>query len=288
MPGFASYDDLIAEITTGGKRLPLPFQIGHTGAPTAPNWYIPFSVGGIPGPHTFPANSLAFQTLTDASSGALGHGGNKSTDQKHLISALALASAGSPPPMLMAVDIGGYYGPFVQVAGSQTFTGSPPTRYDTLGGWKMVLVNTAVMGATVSNITVLTYVDQDGNAGQLMPTTPTVTPLVSSAAPSTTVGNRVITNIGGPFIPLAAGDSGVRSVTNITFSAANTGNMALVLVRPLFTIPLPAANVPAERDLVMQLASLPRIYDGAFINFLIYFPAATGANFTGILDAAWG
>jgi hypothetical protein len=286
--GFATYDDLISEITTGGKRIPRLFQQNATTAPVAANWYSMLPVGGIPGSHTFPANSLAYQTLTDASTGVLTHGGNVSTDTKHILNLMAMASAGSPPPVVMVVDIGGYYGPFTQSISAQTFTGTPQTRYDTLGGWQMCLINSGTaMGATASNITTLTYVDQ-GGASSTIPTTPSVAVTASTVAPTATLGARVITSIAGPFIPLAAGDTGVRSVTNITFSAANTGNMALLLVRTLATIPCPTANVPAERDLVMQLASLPRVFDGAALSFLVYFPAATGATITGNLDFGWG
>ena len=149
------------------------------------------------------------------------------------------------------------------------------------------LVNGAAGGTTASNLGPLNYVDQDGNAGAI-PTTPAVAVTVSSALPTATLGARVLTTVAGPFIPLAAGDNGVRSLTDVDFSAANTGLEAFVMVRPLAMLPLPGANIPAERDLVMQLAALPRVYDGACLAVMVYFPVATGATLLGSLMVAWG
>jgi len=288
--GFATYDDLISELTAG-KSLPLPWQKNHTTAPVAGNWYHLWPVGGQPtGGALYTGTALNFQRTINTTTGALYHGGNQSPDTKHLTIVQAVASAGSPPPILMLVDQVGYY-PLTQSISSQTFVNTTaPDRYVGAGegGLRVSLVNGALGGATASNITVLTYVDQDGNAGATMPTTPAVAVTISAALPTATLGSRVLTTVAGPCLPLAAGDSGVRSLTNITFSAANTGLEALVLVRPLCYIPCPSANVPAERDLVMQLASLPRVFDAACPMWMVFFPAATAATLSGIATVAWG
>ena len=289
MAGFTSYDDLISEITVG-KRLVLPWAKNATTAPVAANWYHLWPVGGQPGAGPlYTGTALTHQRTTDLTTGALYHGGNKSTDTKHLIYMWGLASAGATPPVLMLVDMVGYY-PLTQLATAQTFVNTTgPDRYVSAGesGLQAVLVAGALGGATASNITVLNYVDQDGNAGA-MPTTPAVAVTVSAALPTATLGSRVITTIAGPWIPLAAGDCGIRSLTNITFSAANTGLEAFLMVKPLATLPCTTALIPSERDLAMQIANLERIYDGACLTWLVFFPVATGATITGEVDVAWG
>jgi hypothetical protein len=94
----------------------------------------------------------------------------------------------------------------------------------------------------------------------------------------------------GTFLPLASGDTGVRSVQTVTMSAANTGTFALVLAKKIATIPVTTVSVAAERDLLNQLPSLPQIKDGACLTWLYFAGAATGAstNFYGSFDAAWG
>lgn len=288
---FTSYDDLIGEMTAG-KRLALPFCKPATTAPVANNWYHLWPVGGYPAAGTYPGTALAFQRTTETTTGALYHGGNKSTDTKHLIYKMVMSNA-AEPKILMLVDMVGYYAPFTQSTSSQNFDNTnAPNRYvgSGEGGLLPVMVNagSTAMGATASNITVLTYVNQDGTTGRLMPTTPSVAVTVSTALHTTTLGARVITTVAGPWIPLQAGDCGVRSLTNITFSAANTGTMAILLVRPLACIPFPAANVPTERDLVMQVANLERIYDGACLTWLVYVSAATAFTVVGQIDVAWG
>jgi phage tail sheath gpL-like len=95
----------------------------------------------------------------------------------------------------------------------------------------------------------------------------------------------------GPFLPLASGDTGVSNVASVTMSAANTaGVMALCLAKPLLTLPLTTVSVAAERDLLNQLPSLPRVMDGACLTWLYFAGAATGAstNFYGAVEFGWG
>jgi hypothetical protein len=92
-------------------------------------------------------------------------------------------------------------------------------------------------------------------------------------------------------MPLAAGDAGILSVESIQNSTSYvSGEYAVVLCKPIVTLPMTTIGVSAERDLMNQVPSLPRIYDGACLTWLIYSGAATPANsaFYGHLDFAWG
>jgi hypothetical protein len=292
---FASYDDLIAEMTAG-KRLSLPFNQTWTVAPVAGVWYDLWPLGGTPGSGVYTGTNYTFTRTTETTAGALYHGGAKSPDTKHLIRFLASQSAAALD-RLMVIDRVGYYpipNPHPTVAQALTNT-SGPDRYVSAGepGLRAFIVNAGAGGATVGNLSALSYTDQDGNAGAAMPTTPTVGPNpASSAAPSTTTAARFQFAVGGlgPFLPLAAGDVGMRSVQSITFSAAINQLAALVLCRPLISIPLSGANAPTERELVMMLAGLQRVYDSACLSLLAYAHTATAMTqgISGELDVAWG
>lgn len=286
--GFTSYDDLITEITAG-KRLPLTYCKLATTAGVAANWYSLWNVGGQPGAGVlYTGTALQFQRTTDLTAGAMYHGGNKAADTKHLIYINGLASAGATPPILMLVDMVGYY-PITLSGALQTMdNGSGPDRYVSAGqsGLQAVLVNGALNGSTV-NISALNYVDQDGNAGA-MPTTLAVAVTGAAVLPTVNLGSRVLTTVGDCFIPLAAGDCGMRSITNVTSSGAMTGLLAFLMVRPLVRLPLTTALIPTERDLVMQMGNLERVYDGACLMWMCYFPVATGATLAGEVDVAWG
>jgi hypothetical protein len=56
------------------------------------------------------------------------------------------------------------------------------------------------------------------------------------------------------------------------------------------TIPVLASGVAAERDLVNQLPSMPRVRDGAHLKWLMFSTGATSANspFIASLDFGWG
>jgi hypothetical protein len=95
-----------------------------------------------------------------------------------------------------------------------------------------------------------------------------------------------------PFLPMQAGDLGVKSVEAVQFTSAHasTGQCALVLGKELATLPLPAVNVFTERDFIFQVASLVQIYDGACLHFLVFEPGALVAStpYYGDLEFAWG
>lgn len=155
-------------------------------------------------------------------------------------------------------------------------------------GVQAFLTPSVALGAGTPNIQI-TYTDAAGNAGN---TTPTTLPISNATAP---IGQIEYSGTGagkyGPFIPLAAGDAGIRTVEQFSYNVTHTsGTTNLVLCRPLLTLPMTTVGVAAERDLVNQLPSLPRVYDGACLVWLMYAGAATPVSsaFYGHLDFGWG
>lgn len=69
-----------------------------------------------------------------------------------------------------------------------------------------------------------------------------------------------------------------------------TGVYNLCLCKPLLTLPMTTVGVAAERDLVNQMPSMPKVYDGACLVWLIYAGSAIPNNsaFYGHLDLGWG
>lgn len=97
----------------------------------------------------------------------------------------------------------------------------------------------------------------------------------------------------GPFIPLQSGDYGIRSVDTLQFSAAQaTADAAVdvIVCRLIAELPVTTAFVAAERDLLNQIPSLPKIRDGACLMFLHHSGAVTasGVAFQGYIDFNWG
>lgn len=288
--GFASYDDLISRMTAGNKFSAF-FGKAHTSAPVANTWYDLWPVTGAPTAGTYGGTAYTATQYSDASTGALLHGGNVSTSTKHLISQVT-SSSGGTPTLWLCDRVLTYEACSFNANVNQAMTNSvSAARYvgSAFSGMQVMVVAQTVLGATASNMTLLTYSNQAGGTGRTMPTAVTKAISVSAAAPATSLGARCVMPLGtSPWMELQAGDVGVSLISNFTTSAANTGTLAFLMLRPLAMMPTYAAGIPATMDLVAQVASLERVYDGACLCFVAFFPAATASTILGKVDVAWG
>lgn len=285
-------DDLISSISDGRSFRWDWNKITGAAAYTAGRWYDFSSLNGSPVANAWAGTALNWRTCDETTGNGtqifgIPHGGNVTPDIKHLVYMSAMtAVATGVPGTLMLVDMQGYWpGISNNTTAAQTLVGTPTLRYTNGAGCRLLWVQTAAAGATAQNIS-LSYTDQAGNTGNALPVTVSMT---ASAIAGHISHSGTAANNYGPFLPLANGDSGVQNVASVTFSAANTGTGALCLVRPIFSMPITAASIMVERDLVNQLYSLPVIKDGACLTWLYFAGAATGANtnFYGALEGAW-
>lgn len=295
--GFSSLDDFVTEVTTNGKWNRFDWnKITGAAAYTAGRWYDLSTLAGNPVANTYTGTALAAQTPSESSGFGMYHGGNVSTDTKHIINIAAMATAATGVPgVLMLADLCLYYpGINMNVSTRQTLDNTNTlTRYTNGQGLRSFLVATATTGAVAHNIdntasTGTAYIDQDGNTAEHPGT---ISCTVSAITPHI-VHSGLAANNFGPFLPLASGDNGVRRYTHFKLTAASgtASTAALCIARPLATIPLLTASVLTERDLMNQLPSLPQVQDGACIVPLFYAGAATAAstNFFGTMETAWG
>lgn len=240
------------------------------------------------------SQTVTAQTITATQTpNGIYHGGNVDPAFKHIINASAYTAAATTAPcVLMLIDVLAVI-PIstVTLATAQTILGTQTLpRYADGKGVRAYLTPSVVMGAGTPTAT-LNYTNTASMSGRVTPATPSL-PLINATAP---VGSIAHAGTGagkfGPFLPMAAGDQGILSVQSIQFSATMTsGCMNLVLCKPLMTLPITTLGVAAERDLVNQLPSLPRVYDGAVLNWLMYAGANTPVNSAiyGAFDFAWG
>lgn len=298
MAGFTSQDDMINQVSTNGKFFRSDWQKSTfaTTAHTAGLWYSLFRGGGNPAADTIlgTGTNLAFQALTDTTSGATGipHGGNVGggTGFKHLLNAAAqTAAATTAPAVLMLVDMLGFY-PITTVTttGNQTLNNTVTLpRYTDGAGVQAFLTPSTVMGAATPNLSI-GYTNSAGTASRA---TPATLPIGNTAAAVTSI---VYSGTGsgkfGPFMPLQAGDAGIRSVQTVNLSASYvSGVLNLVLCKPLMTMPITTLGVTSERDLVNQFMSMPKVYDGACLAWIMLAGAATpvASPLSGHLEFGW-
>ena len=199
------------------------------------------------------------------------------------------AGTGNVATSLANIDAAIYVNCSDTGTGTHTATLYIGDRQPTHGAGVQAFITPSVaLGANTPNIQ-LTYTNAAGTAGR---TTPTTLPISNASAPigqveySGTAAGKF-----GPFVPMAAADTGIRLVEQFSYSSSHTsGTTNVVLARPLLTLPMTTIGVASERDLVNQLPSMPRVYDGACLTWLMYAGAATPVSsaFYGHLDFAWG
>jgi hypothetical protein len=237
---------------------------------------------------------LSFTPYTDSAKGreaGIWHGGNVSGDTKHLINmgawTTAAVGAGS---IIYLVDLLGAY-PKIQTASgsSQTLTNTLTLpRYTDGKGVRAFITNNTTNGLNAQNFA-MSYTAPGPVAGRSLGAQVANTASAISGHMSTT---GVAAGNFGPFLPLSGGDTGIVSVESAQFSAASAsaGFVDLVLCKPLAAIPITTAFIAAERDLLTQLPSLPRIYDGAVLGLIIQSGAIITAatQWQGYIETAWG
>lgn len=170
--------------------------------------------------------------------------------------------------------------------GTHTVTWLLP-RYTNGAGLNAIIFNPAAtaLGAATPNLS-LGYTNSSQVASRA---TPTVLPVGKTAAPNSHILYTGATGAGkyNYAVPRASGDSGIAEINTIQNSTSYvSGTYTVALYKELARFPVTTLGVAAERDFLNQLPSLPRVYDGAALYFVIGSGAATPANsaFSGHLD----
>jgi len=149
--------------------------------------------------------------------------------------------------------------------------------------------NVTAMGAATPNLS-LGYTN---SAQTTTRATPTVLPIGKTAASNSHILYTGATGAGkyNYQMPLQAGDAGVAEVNTIQNSISYvSGEYCVALIKEIARFPISTLGLAAERNFLFEMPSLPRIYDGAALYFLVGSGVATSANsaFSGHLDLAWG
>ncbi len=288
---------VFTDTTHGTNRFTVGMQLTGTGV-SAGTYITSLGTGtGANNGGTYNINisqTVTSQTITGtARPSGLYTGGDVSPSIKNVLNVSAYSGATtSAPTTLMLVDqVAMFTVSSVTTTGAQSFTGTQTLpRYATGAGLQAYIVPSVVMGAGTPTIQ-LGYTNAAGVSGRLTPASPSL-PVATTTSP---VGSIIYSGTGagkyGPFVPLQAGDAGILSLQSINLSATMTsGSLVVILAKPIFTLPITTVGVASERDLVNQLPSMPRIFDGANLQWLQFAGSATPINtaYYGSLDVAWG
>ena len=289
---FTGYDSVIAAKVAGKSRRINWNKTVVTGATSAAGrWHEMLSGAGTGGSMVLTGTAGAGIVCNKSTAGALPIGPDVATDLRYLLKAMAVTGGATlAPATILLTDIIHIY-PSCVLAGTPTtlsnhptWTGTGDTRMTNAQGVQCSLVVTTAITSGNGQITP-TYVDQDSNS-QAAPSSlyapATATPIGALYGQTTTA-----VTVGGPYMPLAAGDSGVRQITSYTINTgATSGVGAFILHRPIEEIPLAAANVPGMLEWMLG----ERIYDDACLGMFIQIggAATVGQQVTGSFGTVWG
>ncbi len=294
--GWTSQDDLITQLTVNGKGDTVTTTKTLSSAGTAGVWTLLAGHAGYPPAATFTGTDLTYVPTDDTwSEGTIYTGGNVSTATKHFLTAGgAVVAAAGAPWYIMAIDLVGFVplsGTNVSTTGTKTVTmtaigsgGGTGDRYANGAGLRLFVAADTAMGANAPTC-VINYLDTGGAAGATTTFTSTASLGVGQLLNTGAAANKY-----NPFLPLAAGDTGVSDIVSLVWSgtAHASGSVIIGLCKPLWTLPLPATGVYSKMDLVNAFPSMRQIKDGANIQFLLFQTGATTSAGTINVDFDYG
>lgn len=294
--GYNSQDDLISSLTTDGKGDMAFCNKALGAAGIAGAWTLLGPHAGTPPASVYTGSDLTWVDTDDTwAEGTIYTGGDKSPETKHFLSAGAscVAAAGAPW-YIMAVDMVGFVpltGTNVSSTGTKTVTmtaisntAAKRDRYPNGEGLRLFVAADTAMGANAPTC-VINYLDTGGASGATTSFTSTASMTIGSLLNTGAAANKY-----NPFLPLAAGHTGVSDIVSLVWAgtAHASGTVIIGLVKPLWTIPVPATGLYTKVDFVNALPSLRRIPDGANIQFLLFQTGATTPGGTVLVDFDYG
>jgi hypothetical protein len=274
-------------------------------ATTAARWFDYSGTAGNPVPNYFASSPLTAATLEGDK--GIYPGPNMVGDEKKYLRDLIVMSAGATnttttnanqPAILLDYLL--YY-PFIDMdaAGEEQLMDNTVTlpRYtDGIDVQMMMVVQATTIGGGQFTVKYIDENDVEQTTINLFcPTTASVNGELFGASAATTATMF-------PFLPLVGSGKGVKRVVSVTFSVANGGLAALVLVKPLWTIQLleesrrtstgtlESFGAAVEKEAITMTPRLVEVKNGAYLNFITNTLNGTvsGCPLVGMLETIWG
>lgn len=262
-------------------------------------WYDLSMSPGMPTPkYWFDAAPLIAKQITQSSDGGFYHGPNVSPSEKYLrtitTQAQATSTTQATPMNAILLDYLLYYPSIDDGTLDEQVMDNTVTlpRYTDGVGVQMMAITTGVR--TGGQTFQVKYTNQDGVTGKL---SSICTQNAAAFIGGITNSDRAIQNSANWMIPLAAGDTGVRAVESVTMiSGTDVGLFTIILVKPLAQTCFREGGistagtiaVPYEKDFLVPTTDIIRIYDNAFLNFVVLPQASLSTTMLrGDLKVIW-
>lgn len=284
MPGFSGLRKILQVNQEGGTEYysfrKVPSQVTTSGI-----WFDMAMMPGNPSPLFYASAPLIGAPLARSTDGGINHGASVSGKNKYLQRFLMMTSSATGLPMpFMLLDYLYYY-PFIdQSTNDEQFLDNTEVlpRYQDGDGVKIMVVGTNASGGALPSFTV-NYTNSSGVSGRTSRTMRMNAATATGSIVTSATGAAISSS---PFVGLADGDSGVRSIESVTMtSGTDIGLFCLVLVKPLFSGVMLEQTAPYESVCLPNQLTMPRIYNDAYLN-IICVPngSLTGITFLGEIE----
>jgi hypothetical protein len=271
MSGFARGADY-AQAALRGQRSSFAFRKTPAQASVA-NWWVDLSMTtGVPIANYYAASPLTATVLkhktVEARPKFLGvYHGDDVAPKKKFLASLALTT---PSSALLGhyklLDYLLFY-PFIDMdsAEQQDMDNTEVLTRSTSGeGVRAMMV--ALTPSVGSGQFTYSYINQDDEVR----VSPTLFCNTTAASISNIVTSQPATVAGtGPFLPLNAGDTGIKQIISVTNTILNGGLTAICLVKPIADIALREINTPKEDEYLSEKFGPPEIEDQAYLNLIV-------------------
>lgn len=253
---------------------------------TAGLWFdLSMSPGNPPPKYWFDAAPSVAKAAYQSTDGGIFHGADVSPSEKYLRSVMGMTATATALPLTMILcDYCLYYPSIDEGTTDEQFLDNTVAipRYRSGAGVQIVPITVGTRTAAAQFY--VTYTNSDGVSGRI---SQTVT--LNTAVVGTVAGSAQVTQAScNPFIGLQLGDSGVRSIDSVVMLTATDGLFSLVLVKPLAYTMIRGIDAPVEKDFLLAQEQLPKIFDNAYLNFLVLPQSTLAATvIIGDLKVIW-
>lgn len=253
---------------------------------------------GNPVPNYYAATPNVAIALAQSTDGGLYHGGAVSPEAKYLKTfGIQTATSTAVPMPIYILDYLMYY-PFVDMSDTSA-TGVAMTtnialpRYPTGVGVKIMPVVVAGPSGVGNPQFYVSYYNTNDEL-KYTPThacnTQVVNGTVVHSMPVGIAGSSGVIGTPSPFLTLASGDTGVKSIANVFWlGSGDIGLVSFVLVKPVAETTLRQTTAWHERNYYTDISKMPVIADDAYLNMICCPPGTlSGALITGYMQTVFG
>lgn len=299
MPGFRSIAEYVAADDLGRWNISQFRKVVASAATPTSGWVDYSYFAGLPTANFYASAPLVAAVL-EASKGIYVP---SVAPMKQFIKSLTVMSGAASATTttnqrqaLMLCDYLMYY-PFIDTdaIGEEQIMENPITlpRYES--GLVMAVAQSAA--STVGQFT-MNYTNQDGTPNRVSQNTFTLGTLSGGGQ----IASTGLSSAGfHPFVALQLGDTGVRSIESVTFTAPGGGLMAMVIVKPLLrhvvtqecrrttSSVFDSFGAADEVLSIIHGQQMNQIMDGAVLNFMAqgFAGSLASSQFVGLLETVW-